>query len=100
MVISPPQIVRQARVAKSLNQQSFGRLVGRTQSVISKYESGHIPVPSEVLIQCMNILEMAHSDAPTVDDVVSLTKAVASKPNSAELRHALATLLKFVSQAP
>jgi transcriptional regulator with XRE-family HTH domain len=53
---TPASIVRSARRHLGLSQAEFAEKVGRTQTVISKYEAGLVNPPALVVIHCMNVL--------------------------------------------
>lgn len=51
------QLVAAARAHTKLSQRDFGTRVGKSQGLISKYESGNVAPPAGVVIHCMNILD-------------------------------------------
>ncbi|GHD68913.1 hypothetical protein GCM10007164_11210 [Luteimonas padinae] len=53
----PSELVSAARSLLGLSQRDFGRQLGKSQGLISKYESGHVVPPAAVVIHCMHILE-------------------------------------------
>jgi transcriptional regulator with XRE-family HTH domain len=53
---SPAKAVSAARDLLGLSQTQFGATIGRTQTVISKYESGLVNPPADVIMHCMHIL--------------------------------------------
>jgi len=50
-----------------LSQQEFGIEIGKNQGVVSRYESGEVAPPGDVIMHCMHILEppIAGSAAPS-----------------------------------
>ena len=67
--IAPPaEIIRRARKARSLSQHAFGELFERSQGVVSRYESGQVAPPAEVLMRCMHMLAPSDAAAPTALD--------------------------------
>jgi len=56
MTSTPASIIRQARLFLKLNQKDFAEQLGKTQSVLSRYESGDVQVPSNIVMHCMHIL--------------------------------------------
>ena len=67
--MSPPpalqaaELVTAARAKTKLSQREFGERVGKSQGLISKYESGSVAPPANVIIHCMNILDGRIHDA-------------------------------------
>ena len=56
----PPEaaaLIRQARAALGLSQAQFGDRLGRSQGVVSRYESGQVAPPADVIMHCMHVLE-------------------------------------------
>lgn len=49
------RLVRQARAKLNVSQTEFGRLVGKTQTVISRYEAGAVEPPGSIIMYCMHI---------------------------------------------
>jgi len=64
MLSDPSQIVRQARIKSHLNQRDFAISVGKTQSVLSRYECGKVNPPVRIIMHCMHILD---DDSATSD---------------------------------
>ncbi|TPD60965.1 helix-turn-helix domain-containing protein [Stenotrophomonas maltophilia] len=66
-------LVKRARVSLGLNQAGFGRLIGRSQGVVSRYEKGLVAPPGDVMMHCMNILggaDAAAAPLASIDDLV------------------------------
>lgn len=51
--------IREARRNKRLTQVEFGKLVGKTESTIRKYESGGILIPSNVMQTIADVLDVS-----------------------------------------
>jgi transcriptional regulator with XRE-family HTH domain len=90
------EIVGKARKFSKLSQTEVGKLVGRTQTVVSKYERGETPVPGEIVIQCMALLGLLENAPPSADDVAELVRATLKDQGKTELRRALADLVKSI----
>ncbi|MEJ2611203.1 MAG: helix-turn-helix domain-containing protein [Candidatus Thiodiazotropha sp.] len=73
---SPAEIIRNARIKLQLNQKDFANSIKKTQSSVSRYESGDVPPPSQVIMHCMNILNKSPSNNSVGDliDKLSLLK--------------------------
>lgn len=54
--LRPADLVRRARDAERLSQQAFGARFGKSQGVVSRYESGAVDPPAEVLMHCVHVL--------------------------------------------
>ncbi|WP_354521627.1 helix-turn-helix domain-containing protein [Lysobacter enzymogenes] len=65
--LPPADLVRRAREAEQLSQRDFGALFGKSQGVVSRYESGAVDPPAEILMHCMHIL--APSNAPAASSL-------------------------------
>lgn len=75
--LDPSAVIRQARERSGLSQAAFAAKLGRTQGVVSRYESGAVMPPADVVMQAMH---MTH--APPM----------AAAPEWAEVRAALDAL--------
>jgi len=53
---NPAAIVRRARLHSGLSQGAFAIELGRSQAVISRYETGKVEPPWAVVMQCMHLL--------------------------------------------
>ena len=62
---SPAELVRLAREIEKLSQQSFGARFGKSQGVVSRYESGDVDPPAEVLMHCMHVLSATDAFQPS-----------------------------------
>ncbi|AVO30098.1 helix-turn-helix domain-containing protein [Stenotrophomonas maltophilia] len=58
-------LVRRARLHCGDSQQKFALRLGKSQAVVSRYESGKVDPPGNVVMHCMHILGLA--PAPTTE---------------------------------
>jgi hypothetical protein len=88
-------IIREARGDR--NQAEFGKFIGKSQGLVSKYESGAVNPPADVLETCMDILVMNNgADVVTDISIDNLTKRVRAElkaPQFAYARRTIASLL-------
>lgn len=87
------ELIRQARQKTGLTQSQFGELLGRPQSVVSKYERGLVEPPGGVVIQCMNMLNRVNADR-SADDVARLVKARLNDTKHATVRNAIVEIIE------
>jgi len=52
----PSKVIQEARHFLQLNQTVFAKQIGKTQTTLSRYESGKVEPPSSVLMHCTHIL--------------------------------------------
>lgn len=99
---SPAQIVSNARQSMGLNQIEFGKVIGRGQSLVSKYERSLVQVPGPVVMHCVNILSQgkAQGEAASSSEVARLVEARLEGPQFSKLRAALIELIESVSVPP
>ncbi len=84
-----------------MTQPEFSKLLGKDQSIISRYEKGSVEPTSEVIMHCMHIIngetvsfnEIA-SPAPSVEDLINLITNKLRGEKMADVRKAIATLLE------
>jgi predicted transcriptional regulator len=95
---TPAEIVKRARKIKGLTQSEFGDVIGRPQSLVSKYESGLVEPPGHVIIHCMTISEREARVGISSAEVAHLINERLGSPDFAKLRSALAYLIESVSQ--
>ena len=99
---SAAQTVASARKTLKLTQGIFGQMIGRGQSLVSKYENGKVDPPWCVVMQCMKIL--GGSQAPegeiSSSEVAQLVESRLEGPQFSRLRTALVRLIESVSAAP
>jgi len=56
LLLTGPEIVNLAMKKLALNQRNFSKLLGKSQSQVSKYLTGSCDIPGDVSIRCMNII--------------------------------------------
>jgi len=77
-------LIRRAR--GNLTQNEFGGVLGVSQNLLSKYESGAIPnPPASVIEKCLT-------------DIANRIRSSLSGPEHADVRAAISTLIDFVTQ--
>ncbi|WP_320201770.1 helix-turn-helix domain-containing protein (plasmid) [Agrobacterium sp. rho-13.3] len=76
-------LIRAARRKKGLNQAQFAALIGKSQGMVSRYESGESVPPGDVIMHCM------HSVSP---DSISSDRVQALE----QLRQAAEALLSAI----
>lgn len=103
----PPQdsaatIVASAMDRTGLSQKEFGRLIQRSQSIVSKYLGGKVEVPGSVVMQCMEILRggQAADGGVSSSEVARLIEHRLEGPRFSRLREALVNLIESVSAVP
>lgn len=91
-------LIRRAR--GNLTQNEFGRVVGVSQTLLSKYESGAIPnPPASVIEKCLELVDTESSKAPPdASTVARRVESTLSGPEHASLRQAISDLLDLVAQ--
>ncbi len=87
-------IVRNAR--GDMSQAAFARLLGKTQGLVSKYESGAVSPPSDTMEKCMEILEMNNGGDVNIDALVKRVRSELKAPQLAYVRKSIAALLDGV----
>jgi predicted transcriptional regulator len=90
---TPQEMVVQARSQLGISQEKFGRQVGASQSLISKYEGGAVDPPASVLMNCIHILSGSSSQAVTEESLTSLVSERLSGRSKAALRAVVAQLI-------
>jgi transcriptional regulator with XRE-family HTH domain len=88
-------IVRLARGRST--QAAFSKVLGKSQGLVSKYENGEISPPSEVIEECMDILNMNNSYDLSVSDLVLRIERELSGSNFIKARKAVEAILDSVS---
>jgi len=68
-MLSVKEIIKKARGNKS--QEAFAREIGKSQGTLSKYETGEVSPPSEVLEHCMHLLNNDESLSDTAADTLA-----------------------------
>jgi transcriptional regulator with XRE-family HTH domain len=70
------KLVRATRLRKRLNQAAFAEIIGKTQGMVSRYESGESVPPSDVLMYCMHE-ESAPVIRPDLDQALAQVQQAA-----------------------
>lgn len=95
---NPSIVVRKAREKLLLNQKEFAKHIGKTQSVLSRYESERVEPPAQVLMQCVNILlsDPTPNSTDSVDEIITKIKTLDGEQFS-RVRKALNILLEEIA---
>lgn len=91
MLSEPSKIVRTARKLMKLNQEDFADRIGKTQSVLSRYESGKVKPPSEIIMHCMHILNQ-DSFSADIEQIISKVRFLDGEQH-AKIREAISLIL-------
>lgn len=93
---SIPAIIVTARKTLGLNQAAFGKVIGRGQSLVSKYEHGQVDPPGHVVIRCVNILSggLPKGEEISAVAVARLVESRLEDDRFSKLRAALAELIE------
>lgn len=84
---NPAVIVRRARTQSGLSQSAFARYMGRSQAVVSRYETGKVEPPWTVIMQCMHLLEKEAERSPATNDQSWSTVMIALDSLISAIRH-------------
>lgn len=86
-------LIRSARGAST--QEDFAKLIGTTQSLLCKYETGKIPNPPAKIIEaCFQHMHIRNNLAEiTVGSIQRRVRTVLSGPERANARRAISELL-------
>lgn len=71
------RLIREARIKTGLNQARFASTLGKSQSLISKYESGLVYPPGEVIMRCMHITRVQNQALEGAEDWRAVRAALA-----------------------
>lgn len=91
MLPESSKIVRTARKLIGLNQADFADRIGKTQSVLSRYENGKVKPPSEIVIHCMHILSK-DSFSDDIEQIITKVRALDGEQHT-KVREAISLLL-------
>lgn len=94
----PRGVIKGARRLTGETQAEFALRVDSSQSLISRYESGEVDPPAQVLMQCVNILDASFSANVTLDALLILIRDRLRGASMTVARTALAQLV--LSLAP
>jgi ribosome-binding protein aMBF1 (putative translation factor) len=90
-------LVGQARHRKGLSQANFGKLFNKSQGEISRYESGEVCPPSEILMHCMHELGLVTTQEPEVSSM-QLAKLVEKRLTGEKHRLTRKLLLELIER--
>ncbi len=91
MLSEPSRIVHHARKKLQLNQSDFAASIGKSQGVLSRYESGKVNPPVNIIMHCMHILDDGSATAD-IEQIISKIRNL-NGDQHIKLRQALNTLL-------
>jgi len=91
LLYKPAQTIRLAREKKSMNQQEFAQHLGKTQSVLSRYENGKVNPPNEIYMHCMHIISEEKTTS-TIEQLINKVYLLDEEQYS-QLRNALCILI-------
>jgi ribosome-binding protein aMBF1 (putative translation factor) len=97
MTPTPHEIVRNAWKKTGLSQSAFASKHGITQYNLSRYASGKVKPPDDLLMQCMHILGLLLSDDISARELSDLIQAKLARPDHAVVRRAVFDLLSMIS---
>ncbi len=98
MTANPATILRNARNKLQLNQSSFASQIGKTQGTLSRYESGSVLPPSNVIMHCIHILDN-NPASDSVEEIISKVRTLQGD-QYIKIREALNTLLDSFLRIP
>ena len=102
-MVEPKEIIRLARKHKGLNQKEFSQLINKSQAVVSKYETGQIIPPGNILLRCQKILNKTdtQSDMESMDydveDLVRMLRSKAVGKQQAKLRQTIRQIIEIAT---
>ncbi len=94
MIPVPSSVIRQARKILKLNQRDFAQQLGKTQSVLSRYESDRVHAPSDIVMRCMHIIEenSISDNSDSMEEIILKIRRLDGSQHT-KLREALNILL-------
>jgi transcriptional regulator with XRE-family HTH domain len=92
---SPAELVRQARQITGKNQYDFGVMLGKDQSLVSRYERGQSSPPTDVIMHCMHITNTTppNKGEVSLEDLLTTIRQRLASPAQARARALLFELL-------
>lgn len=91
MTEQPSKLIQEARHYLQLNQTVFAKQIGKTQTTLSRYESGKVEPPSSVVMHCMHIL--TNDDAnDEIEQIIAKIKTLDGEQHK-KFREAINVLL-------
>ncbi len=91
MTSNPAKILQEARHFLQLNQIDFAKQLGKTQTTLSRYESGKVQPPSSVVMHCMHILNV-DSASDEIEQIIAKIKTLGGEEHK-KFREAISVLL-------
>lgn len=92
-------LVQDARHFLGMTQAEFGRYLKKNQALISRYESGTVIPPGDVVMRCMHILdntttEISHEQAElSSSELAQAVEECLAGPDKQKIRQALNQLI-------
>lgn len=100
------EIIYLARKHKGLSQKDFSRTINKSQSMISKYESGKAIPPGNILILCQEILEDAEGNYDPareycdIEELIQMIRSQANGEKQTKLRQTLKQIIEIATINP
>ena len=94
----PAKIIKAARSKTSCSQREFAKKIGSKQTLICKYENGKVNPPASLVIHCMNLLISDSGNSTSESDLVDLVRRKLAGTEMADLRHAVAEIIKRIPE--
>lgn len=66
--------IKELRTQKKITQKQLGKLIGKTESSIQKYECGSVEVPLSVLEKIANVLDVSILTLMDISQILSLAQ--------------------------
>ncbi|WP_431258551.1 helix-turn-helix domain-containing protein [Roseateles chitinivorans] len=90
---APHLVVKAARLKLGLTQEAFATQIKTSQSLVSKYESGQVAPPAEILMHCVHVLSSPGEDSVSENALLDLVRERLSGKHRAAIRAAVADLI-------
>jgi len=84
-------IISEARGNRT--QAEFANVLGKSQGLLSKYESGKVNPPAAIVEKCMKMLNKVEDESVSSDLLAKRIKAELKEPHHAYARKTIAALL-------
>ena len=99
-MFSVPGLIQTARARSGLKQQQFAKLVGTTQSLVSKYEKGTVHPPRRIIESCMNMVNVSEqADDLSAKALARRIRLELSSSKFADFRRTLMYMLDSIKNA-
>lgn len=90
------KVIRGARAILGLNQADFASEIGRSQSEVSKYESGLVAPPINIFIHCLNICQQVKCENDTsIRNIVDKLSERFDLPEHALARQLIMKIIEY-----